>query len=76
MTPPDHESMNNHRASWALTALEAFQEVTSADNEDALADLLCNLMHLADRKGPTFGTFEAQLKRARDNYQAETAVAL
>lgn len=67
--PPDPEGMNDRRASWAGKALAAFQEVTGADEEDALADLLCDLMHLADRAPYDF---DAALTRARDHYAAET----
>ena len=67
--PPDPENQNDDRARWAETALNSFRQETGADTEDALPDLLCDLMHLADRKG---WNFEAELERARTHYEAET----
>jgi hypothetical protein len=67
--PPDPENMNDARAHWALAALHAFHTATGVDEEDALPDLLCDLMHLADRKG---WDFDPELERARMHYEAET----
>jgi len=67
--PPDPENMNAYRARWAEIALRAFQKATGADAQDAVCDLLCDLMHLSDRS--EFG-FEAALGRARKHYEAET----
>jgi hypothetical protein len=47
--PPDPESMNDDRAEWAAAALTEFQRVTGTEDEDALGDLLTDLMHWADR---------------------------
>jgi hypothetical protein len=69
--PPDPEAMNNDRAEWAATALRQFQSSTGSDFEDALADLLGDLMHWADRNAVVF---ENELSRARMHYEAETAV--
>jgi hypothetical protein len=68
--PPDPENMNRGRAQWAGAALRHFQCVTGADYEDALGDLLANLMHWCDRNN---FDFELALFRARGHYQAETA---
>ncbi len=73
--PPDPENMNNDRSNWANTAIVAFQMVTGTDDEDAVADLLCDLMHMLDRYGTTFGTFDRALERARSNYAEETQAA-
>jgi len=43
---------------------------TGTDLEDALADLLADLMHWADRNSHDF---DAALERARWHYEAETA---
>ena len=67
--PPNPDGQNNERASWADHALRAFMAETGTDYEDALCDLLCDLMHLSDR-APF--DFEAALVRARDHYLAET----
>jgi len=67
--PPDPENKNEYRAKWAQAALRAFQKATGADAQDAVCDLLCDLMHLSDRS--EFG-FEAALGRARKHYEAET----
>jgi hypothetical protein len=50
LLPPDPENMNEDRAKWAMTAVAVFQERTRTNLEDALSDLLCDLMHLADRR--------------------------
>ena len=68
--PADPDGQNNDRALWADHALRAFMAETGTDYEDALCDLLCDLMHLSDR---TPFDFEAALQHARDHYLAETA---
>ena len=70
--PPDPEEMNDNRAAWAATAILSFQQETGTDDENALTDLLCDLMHWADRNGEDF---ENELCRARMHYEAETAPA-
>src|SRR6266571_1209998 len=67
--PPDVDGINEDRAQWAKSALRAFMDCTGVDYEDALPDLLADLMHLADREP---FDFEAALDRARDHYAAET----
>jgi len=67
--PPDPEGMNNGRAEWAAAALRHFQCTTGTDFEDALADLLGDLMHWSDRNG---ANFDDDLSRARMHYEAET----
>lgn len=62
------EPNNEDRAFWAQEALHFFQQVTGADDGDALADLLCDLMHLADR---TPVAFADALRRATLHYEAE-----
>jgi hypothetical protein len=66
--PPDPENRNDERARWATAALRAFHNETGVDEEDALADLLCDLMHSADRED---WDFAVELERAQANYQAE-----
>ena len=68
--PPDPEGQNGDRAAWAESAIVAFEAATGTDREDALADLLCDLMHWADRNGADFAS---QLDRAYRNYEEETA---
>ena len=70
--PPDPEGMNDKRASWALEAIEAFCATTGTDASDAISDLLSDIMHLCDREGGTFGSFEPELRRARNHYAEET----
>ena len=65
----DPEGQNDDRASWASTALIAFKSETGSDDEDAMSDLLCDMMHLADREGEDFTT---DLRRAAGHYVAET----
>lgn len=68
--PPDPENMNDSRAEWAGLALSTFMERTGADQEDALGDLLGDLMHWADRQN---FDFDLALERARWHYEAETS---
>jgi hypothetical protein len=68
--PPDPDGMNFDRAAWADKAIAAFRDATGTDTEDALSDLLADLMHWADRAG--YG-FNDELDRARRHYEAETA---
>lgn len=67
--PPDPEGMNDDRASWAATAIKEFIRETKTDPEDALADLLCDLMHWADRNNENF---MGQFDRAVRSYKEET----
>jgi hypothetical protein len=67
--PPDPEHMNDDRAAWAAAALTTFMQCTGTDLEDALGDLLANLMHWSDRNNYDF---DAALDRARAHYEAET----
>jgi hypothetical protein len=68
--PPDPEAMNDSRAGWAAAAIGVFRDETGADFEDAVCDLLADLMHWCDRNGQSFA---AELSRARSHYEAETA---
>jgi len=67
--PPDPEEMNDPRSAWAASALHAFQRETGTDDQDALGDLLCDLMHWCDRND---ADFENALRAARMHYEAET----
>jgi len=67
--PADPEEMNDDRAEWAAMALEAFQHATGTEEEDALRDLLCDLMHWCDRNNCDFN---AALSRAQMHYETET----
>ncbi len=42
---------NSERACNAETAVDAFRSVCGTDREDAVQDLICNLMHLAAADG-------------------------
>jgi hypothetical protein len=68
--PPDPDGMNDDRSAWAGTALALFMQLTGTEEEDALGDLLADLMHWADRKGYDF---DVALQCARIHYEAETA---
>jgi hypothetical protein len=61
--------MNDSRARWAGAAVSVFMKETGTDQEDAMADLLADLMHWADRNQYDF---DAALERARLHYHAET----
>lgn len=68
--PPDPEGRNDDRAKWAAAAVRQFQSETGTEFEDALSDLLGDLMHFADRVALDFNH---ELSRARMHYEAETA---
>jgi hypothetical protein len=68
--PPDPDGINDKRADWAAAAVISFMRTTGTDEEDALSDLLADLMHWADRANYDF---DAAFHRARDHYEAETA---
>ncbi|VWC82153.1 hypothetical protein BLA39750_01283 [Burkholderia lata] len=70
--PADPEGKNDDRASWAGTAINAFQQATRCEDGDAVADLLASLMHHCDRNGLSF---ETELGRARQHYAEETSEA-
>jgi hypothetical protein len=67
--PTDPDSLNDDRALWAEAALQSFMDGTGCDQEDALGDLLTDLMHWSDRNNYDFA---AALERARGHYDAET----
>lgn len=67
--PPDPERMNGKRSAWAATALAAFIDETGTDEEDAVCDLVADLIHWCDRHGYDF---DAELDRGRSHYDAET----
>lgn len=69
--PPDPHGVNASRAECASYALSAFMSYARTDPESAMTDLLCNLMHLADRNGTDFNR---DLARARMHYTCETSV--
>jgi hypothetical protein len=70
--PPDPEGMNDRRAEWAGAAVQDFRSRTGADFDDALSDLLCDLMHWSDRNG---FDFDRQFVRVRTHCEAETSRA-
>jgi hypothetical protein len=63
---------NADRAKWAGSALQRFRKTTGADHEDALGDLLCDLMHWSDANNFDFGL---ALSRARGHYAGEIVEA-
>ena len=56
------EVTNDDRADWAAETCDRFQEITRTDDDSVLCDLLCDLMHLADRQGIDF---DGELARGR-----------
>ena len=67
--PPDPDGLNDDRAAWAGSALAAFVRTTGTDEEDAVGDLLADLMHWCDRHGHDFALARS---RAEGHYAAET----
>jgi hypothetical protein len=66
---PDPERMNDERACWAEYALGKFKERTGTDDEDAMSDLLSDLIHLAHVRGESFAN---ELRRALGHFAEET----
>ena len=64
------EPTNDDRADWAQAAINAFQAVTRTDDEDAVPDLIADLLHLAVRQGLDP---QLMLDRAQSNFEAERA---
>ena len=69
--PNDPDNMNEWRACVARVALNAFQEATGTDDQDALGDLLGDLLHLCDRTD-AYGTLDEGLRLGRAHYRDET----
>lgn len=66
---PDPDGCNQGRAARGTVALAAYAKATGTDDEDVLADLLCDLMHWADNHDIEF---EDELARAFRNHTEET----
>ncbi len=71
--PQDPDRLNADRALWAAAALAELRRQTGADLEDAVSDLLADLMHWCDRFGQEF---PKELRRALNHYQEETDASL
>ena len=71
--PQDPDRLNAHRALWAAAALAELRRQTGADLEDAVSDLLADLMHWCDQFGQEF---PKELRRALDHYEEETDASL
>ena len=69
LLPADPEGQNEERARWAEAALSEFRVQTGADIEDAVSDLLADLMHWCDRHEQDF---DLELQRAQGHYEIET----
>lgn len=70
--PPDPSRFNAIRARWAAAAIAAHNKSSAGgagSPTDALASLLCNLNHWADRNGADMA--EA-LEKAATDYECET----
>lgn len=65
----DPDGMNEERAIWALAAIEEFEGLTGTERENAVADLLCDLMHWSHQTGTNF---VHELTRAASHFEAET----
>lgn len=66
-------STNEDRAESAFRAVEKFSDITGLEGEEMqtkIADLLCNLQHLADEQGIDFSEC---LEQASRHYESETA---
>jgi hypothetical protein len=66
--PAPERVTNAHRAKWAEACVSVFIQHTGCDNEDALGDLLCDLMHWAVQRN--FALYAA-LESALGHFEAE-----
>ena len=74
-----NEPTNAIRARWAELVLEFHRNIVDAgdcgvDEEDALCDLLVNLMHCCNQ-GNIPESFDEELERARKHFDEERNVA-
>jgi hypothetical protein len=72
--PADPEGMNDERAEWAQTALDAFaretgQDKSGDDDQTILTDLVGDFMHWCDRNSVDFAVV---LHGAQVHYAEET----
>ena len=67
---PASQVSNATRARWAEACVSVLLQHTGCDEEDALGDLLCDLMHWSHQRGFDFAL---ALDRARGHYDAELA---
>lgn len=67
----DDDSETPQTFIWAEYALVAFESQTGSERDVALGDLLCDLMHWADRNNQDF---EAAHARATGHYRIETGL--
>jgi hypothetical protein len=51
---PDPDGMNSLRVQWAQQAIDAFRAACRTDAEDAVADMLCDVMHWCSVNGYDF----------------------
>ena len=68
---PTHRRLspgNAQRVAEAAWTLDFFRSLPGADPDEALADLVCNLLHLCAYDGTDF---DANLKRARMHFDVE-----
>lgn len=68
--PPDPEGENEQRSDRGVEMMAAYLAGGGADVQDALSDMLSDLMHMCDRH-PKFGDFKEQYDRAATFYQEE-----
>jgi hypothetical protein len=61
---------NAKRAAWANAAVYLFEQLTGCDREDALGDLLGDLMHWARQNN---FDFDLALSRAKGHFEEECA---
>ena len=66
----DPQGDNTYRANVAIRIVDRFAKETNTDDEDALCDLLCNLLHYAHCSDIDFAT---ELRKACNHFAAETS---
>jgi hypothetical protein len=66
----DEDGLNNNHANDGWVIINRYMDRTGSDKENALCDLLGDLMHYAHQNGDDFAR---ELQRACDHFAAETA---
>lgn len=77
MTDYAASTQNKGCGLWARQALVEFQRITGSDTEDAMSDMLADLMHLSAQRPEEaedhehYEDFDSAMDRARRHFEAE-----
>lgn len=66
----DPDKLNSRRAAWGLLTQKYFQQMTGSEDENAISDLIADLLHTAHGMGQDPAE---ELRRAVFQFNAETS---